>query len=166
MSNSGHCFGNCAHDLPHTVLKVTVRPSAPSTLQSHPCSAGRWKGLYWEGFDAFGMSLNLDPPKGENELRRRKKKGNKRALPICPAAFNGELFKRYNRGLCVPAEICSGQLLQGAQTGWCGVPALPQHPQKEITVGFLFFVLIFFLLQKVYALHTLCSCTKATQAEN
>lgn len=112
------------------------------------------------------MSLNLAPPKGENELRRRKKKGNKRALPICPAAFNGELFKRYNRGLCVPAEICSGQLLQGAQTGWCGVPALPQHPQKEITVGFLFFVLIFFLLQKVYALHTLCSCTKATRAEN
>lgn len=74
------------------------------------------------------MSLNLAPPKGENELRRRKKKGNKRALPICPAAFNGELFKRYNRGLCVPAEICSGQLLQGAQTGRCGVLALPQHP--------------------------------------
>lgn len=29
----------------HTLLKVT---SGPSTLPAQPCSAGRWKGLYWK----------------------------------------------------------------------------------------------------------------------
>lgn len=31
-------------------------------------------------------------------------------------------------------------------------------------VSFFFFLTYYFLLKKVYALHTLCSCTKATQA--
>lgn len=60
--------------------------------------------------------------------------------------------------MCVPAEICSGQLLWGAQTGRRGVPTLPQCPQNEITVVFFFFLIIFFSAAKcAHPTHTLLS---------
>lgn len=92
---------------------------------------GTLLGTFWCIWHVFEPGS----PKGRELTQAEKERGNKRALPICPVAFNGELFKRYNRGLCVPAEICSGQLLQGTQMRW----------QKEIMVVFYFSY--FFLLQ-------------------
>lgn len=93
------------------------------------------------------------------KIKKRRRRRNKRALPTYLLAFNGKLYKGYNRGLCVPAGICSAQLLRDAQMGQRGAGPPCFKKKSGLLFFFLTFSFFFFLLQKALP-HTQCSGTK------
>jgi len=103
-------------------------------------SARLWSWLH----ERQGVSFE----KGK-KIKKRRRRRNKRALPTYLLAFNGKLYKGYNRGLCVPAGICSAQLLRDAQMGQRGAGP-PCFKKKS---GLLFFFLTFFSFFFCYRRH-------------
>lgn len=79
--------------------------------------------------------MNLAPPKGENELRQRKKKEIKGPFPSAWLHSMGSFLKGIIEVCVFLLRFVLVSFSRAVQRRQCGVPALPQHPQKDIMMG-------------------------------